>query len=81
MHKPLTKITPSIFHSHIQKLSHSYPINFSESRYSLRTHKFKKNKFKTSKKGLLLWSKFLTRTEKSLEITSLFNDRAPVHML
>ena len=42
MHKISTTAAPSMFYPRFQKLSHSYPTNFSESNYSPPPHNLKK---------------------------------------
>ena len=55
--------------------SYSYPTYFSESDYSLPAHNLRKSKFRLSIREQLLWNNFLTKTEKSLEIKSLFKSK------
>ena len=41
MHRISTKTAPAVFHPRFQRPSHSYPTNFSESKYLLPAHNLK----------------------------------------
>ena len=72
MQKISTKTAPSMFHSHFERPSHSYPTNVSESNYSLPAHNLRKSKFRISIRQLL---------EKSLETMSLFKSKVENKLL
>ena len=67
MHRVENKTAPSIFLKKFCKPSHPYPTNFSVHKFSVPTLKLKKNRYRVSIRGPLLWNNILTAAAKTQE--------------
>ena len=74
MHRIGNKTAPSIFLTKFCKPSHPYPTNFSARNFLVPTLKLKKNRYRVSIRGPLLWNNILTAAEKNPRKSSKIPD-------
>ena len=68
MYRVENKTAPSIFLTKFCKPSHPYPTNFSARNFLVPTLKLKKNRYRVSISGPLLWNNILAAAEKSKRV-------------
>ena len=72
---------PNSFANKFTYPSNRYPTNFSKNNFALPKYLRHKSKYKISITGPLLWSKFLSNTEKELQEPSLLKAKLKSKLL
>ena len=81
MHKVKTQTAPAVFLPKLQKPAHPYPTSFSKLNYIKRTSQLSRSKYRISIRGLALWNKFFTDSEKEIENLSIFKSKVKSKLL
>ena len=75
MHKIYYGTAPATFFELFQKVSHTYPTEFSKLCYKIPETNLPKCKHGTSSRGVLIWNNFLSHSKKQIKSCSLFKTK------